>query len=277
MHKNHAKGIALLALASLVIATLPASAASPKRIDLAAKQYDLDGDGKTDDIAIHMLEAEAGSAIYNCEVAVNGLTTTLELAVPEGKINVIDIDKNDKRKEIALSERGYSDDGKTFFVGFDGKRVYRIGEVEGMTGKTDAKLSKDSYYYAGGDGKVVAPMRASLLQTWSLRKGFALSKSGNANAPYTLKAVKESVYTSTSQNTVKVAKPLKAYDSMSANGKTRTIAKGAALTLTGSDDIKWVRFQESSGKVGYLLMTDFHTIHGQGSATNFLNGLRMAD
>ncbi len=272
--------MALLAACVLVGASAPAQAKSwPK---LTNSQYDLNGDGKKDKITVTMQSLDEYDSVVKTTIDVNGAKATLTLDSPEGKLRILDINTKDKVKEIAIGEYGPSSDLETYFYGYTGKAVYRIGSTVGLVGKSSDQIGYGGVCATKGDGLVRASFRAEHLQTWWLQADYKLTKTSDAKKPYKLAIVKKSIYPATMTSKVKALVNIKVYASMSTKASTRTIKKGESLQLLGSDDVKWVQIKDKNGKIGYVLLSFLESGEYDDNAADpnnngILSGLLFAD
>jgi hypothetical protein len=92
--------------------------------------YDLDTDGKDDDIKIGLIESNGNAKSY---IQVNNAKQYFYVDDPnDGEVHVIDLDKNDKYLEIACFDAGPSGDDSYDLFRYDGTNIYRLGSIDAM-------------------------------------------------------------------------------------------------------------------------------------------------
>ena len=117
----------LLSLPAWCAAGLPK--ATPKTT-IQTATADLDGDGKVDKITLKLFfkYGEAGS--YALQV--NNAMIKGDLTPPIEGFKIIDIDKSDKFKEIAINTPGPSDDYESIVFWYDGKALKQVAHFDGV-------------------------------------------------------------------------------------------------------------------------------------------------
>lgn len=91
-------------------------------------QYDLNGDGKVEEISAILIPGlKEGSYIE-----VNGTKIDLLLEYPTGEIHIIDLDNKDTYVEVAIYDDGPSGDPTYSFYRYDGKDFFYVGSIDGL-------------------------------------------------------------------------------------------------------------------------------------------------
>lgn len=128
-------------------------------------QIDLNGDNLIDRIALSIVKddvdiAESGSHPI---LIINDIVLDINQNNPVGYLGIVDLDVNDGKHEIALSDFGPSTDFTTRFYTYDGSIIKFLGETEGLY----------EHIQFNGDGSLVTTTRAHVLDTWFYRDAFA--------------------------------------------------------------------------------------------------------
>lgn len=142
---------------------------------------DLNKDGHLDKIIYKNDEHNFELVVNN--VSING--TGLELL---NSFAVVDINSKDNYKEIIVSEYGASNDFLSRYYYYDGENIIKMGETQGIF---EYGISIDGF------GKIIAPNRAAILQTWFYNKDFKL------NSNHKIIEVPQEIYKTNSILTVK--------------------------------------------------------------------------
>ncbi|ATB30762.1 hypothetical protein [Melittangium boletus] len=110
-------------LASAVLLATPTALAAQNPASLTA---DLDGDGRPESITLRWTEDDSR---FTLQVA----GASLQVKTDNGanfEVQVVDLDKGDKWKELVVSAYGEVDsDHHVYFLGYDGKTLRRLGDV----------------------------------------------------------------------------------------------------------------------------------------------------
>jgi len=138
---------------------------------LESRDFDLDGDGKKD----RMLLCFYSNTVYSD--AYNRFTIEIGRSIIAGrgdnldcKFKVLDIDSNDRFREIVVPESGPSDDYGIHVFRFDGSDILYLGYVPGSLYWGDGVIFD-------GSGIIKGKCRANILQTWWYRCEFKVDKS----------------------------------------------------------------------------------------------------
>ncbi len=127
-------------------------------------EADLDGDRKNDTIVFSM-EPDSKDGTYKPHLLINGKDFGNILQKDDVSISsmyeniyyIVDLDMNDKYKDIAILDNGYSDVKSTYFFRYNGKSVTYLGKVnDELLGNTCD---------APGNGTITASERISVLET----------------------------------------------------------------------------------------------------------------
>ncbi|WP_395849544.1 hypothetical protein [Cystobacter fuscus] len=118
-----------------VLLSLPALAAEPVRADL-------DGDGKPESITVKWDVDQGGFTLQVGSASVRAKTEDPN----EGGVEVVDLDRGDKWKDIAITTGQTDSDHRVFLYGFDGKTLKPLGEVHALTeAKGNGIILSDSW------------------------------------------------------------------------------------------------------------------------------------
>jgi hypothetical protein len=226
-------------------------------------QEDLDGNGELENLKLECDEYSNTFrlSINNLSIAGNGNNI-------RGLIEIIDLNKSDKTKEVAIPEIGPSDDYYTHFYRFDRNSIDYLGtlggNIEGPFGQRTIILN--------GDGTLTATRRGSILHTWFYKTNYKYT------SDYSLVEVKpsNSLY-SMGNYKVKVIKSIPIYKA-NKKDKLRDLKVGEEVLLKYSDDRDVVILETSKKELGYIMFEGFSKLKGtQINTSEVFEGLCMAD
>jgi len=90
--------------------------------------YDLDSDGTVDEISCLLFEDYVSDEKPHLKI--NNVSTNIHIdSTYNGEFKIVDIDKSDKYKEIAIFDGGCSDDPEYDFYRYDSGKIIRLGSV----------------------------------------------------------------------------------------------------------------------------------------------------
>ena len=218
---------------------------------------DLNGDGKIDKITLSF------TSEYQYTLMINDISIKGEGENVNKKIYIVDLNKKDKIKEVAIEEDGPSDDYATTFYYYNGKKIIKAGVVGGKCASN--KTIKNN-------GIVIATSRFSVLQTWFYDDEFKL------NSKHMLTHVTKKWYKANYKQVVKLLKPLKLYKDMKSKSLLTTLKIGDSVQILGSDDKAWCVVKTKQGAQGWFELVGYDKVKQFNlSATEVFNGLCMAD
>ncbi|SEU21807.1 FG-GAP repeat domain-containing protein [Stigmatella erecta] len=113
------------ALAGLLLCPLLVQAAEPT----SSTSADLDGDGKPESISLRWEEGEGTFTLKVAGKAVQGKAEDTEVH----GVTVVDLDRGDKWKEVAVNMGLTDGDAHCVLYGFDGKSLKELGGVHALT------------------------------------------------------------------------------------------------------------------------------------------------
>ena len=123
----------------------------------ATVSYDLNGDGKKEEITVHAQEYEDGTLmIGNASVKFMAIS-------PTGYFTVLNVDQQSNDLLIGISDYGFSDDPVTVLYAYDGEQITEVGYYEDVTGENGWNLPGAVCH---GDGTISAKTRFDILGTW---------------------------------------------------------------------------------------------------------------
>lgn len=121
-------------------------------------RYDLNGDGTGEDISVNAQEYAQGTLkVGNAEV-------TFDAVSPTGYFTILNVDQNDDRLLIGISDYGFSDDPVTVLYAYDGARLKEIGWFYDITGENEWGYDKVAVVH--GDGTISTTETRNVLGTW---------------------------------------------------------------------------------------------------------------
>jgi len=109
----------------MLVTTVGAQPPRPPTFRMHASA-DLNGDGKSEEITLTPLARLGGMAFT---LTVNGSSVTDRLGDRVNGFLIVDIDENDRYKEVAVHTPGPSDDDEYFYFWYNGKELHRTGKV----------------------------------------------------------------------------------------------------------------------------------------------------
>lgn len=181
---------------------------------------------------------------------------------------ITDLDESDGVKEIALMDRGPSDDPVTYFFRYADKELRCIGSV--------SDLIENDTFRLDGAGTVQACGRLSVLQTWQAK--FTWSLQDGALQPAAQSSY-QPFYYGGSAPVVTVNELLKVYESPDTSAPSADWLPGdEAVTFPSTDNRAWVEI--SRGKQhGWIHLCDFSVLDNDGitDAAQVFSGLVYAD
>lgn len=208
---------------------------------------DLNGDGKKDQISFKHDQDN------HYTLTVNGISVTGQGENLHNGVSILDINTKDKYKEIAVSEDGPSDDYYTYFYGYDGKTLRRLGEA----GASEFDLI--------GNGTMTSDLRGNVLHTWFHREMYQLT--GNRK----IVEVPQKFY-DMGREVVTMKKQIDLYSDPSVSKLIHTLLVGERARLLQTDDKKWVKVVTEAGVVGWFDESKLRPYAG-----DYMDGLCFAD
>ncbi len=177
-----------------------------------------------------------------------------------GTINIVDIDKFDVFKELAISESGPSDDFATYFYTYDGVNIIDMGMLEG---NMDILID--------GSGKILIPTRNETLQTWFVWVPYCL------NREHKFQEIPEKMHYAVSPNKVKVIKAFKLKKVKDSSVGEIALKPGEEITLIGLAYNGWVLVKTSNESEGWF-QVEYDMVPGTKERyTDYLEGIAHAD
>ena len=197
---------------------------------------DLNGDGKKDNIKYQIADNNVFILkVNNLEIKSYGDNLA-------DKPYVVDINKQDGIKELAVQEFGPSSDERTYFFYYTGTELRFMGKLRELCSEKG---------YIKGDGKVISTIRPLLLQTWFLKKEYRL------DGEHLLEGIKSDLYPANyTSETLTLKTSLKLFEKPKNNNVLIEINAGDKLKLLGSDGIEWC-YAEAKGIKGWFSVDGF--------------------
>jgi hypothetical protein len=221
--------------------------------------YDLDGDGKSENISMTFYRVE--DANQDSALQIGGSTLKIGLVELAG-LYVVDLDKSDRFKEVAVVEHGESDYMKTYFFRYDGSGIVSLGSIHGEIDPDPADVPYNSALMTNGSGMLIPALGMMeyispeiIIDEYQVAGGKLTEQkpdiSGALNKQYTI-----------SMDTQPFFEPMDSvptgfeptYDSK----YSTNLSKGQALTITQIKGFEWVDAKLADGRQGalyYFLMS----------------------
>ncbi|GAV25412.1 hypothetical protein ciss_13450 [Carboxydothermus islandicus] len=259
LKRVYAFGVLFLLIISLYLGYLLYDCSKLREREITANtgEYfytDLNGDGQKERVAVKMYKNEgsfdtftikAGNTIYN------GEGDNLR-----GNVYLIDLNPDDKVKELLIPEDGPGNDYKALILRMEGTKILPFGVVYGGP------------EYQVVPGGIKAMVRGKLLHTWfypvtyELRDGF-------------LKRTEQKWYYMGAD--VTVIQDIYLYKDRERKDLIK-FAAGEKATILITDDEHWCLLEDEKGKTGWLYLDGYDTVQLTGkSAREYLSGLNYAD
>jgi len=226
--------------------------------------FDLDGDGKKDQILFCFYSTTGYSDEYNrftIEIGrsiIAGKGDNLD-----GKFEVVDVDTTDRFREIIVPESGPSDDYGVYVFRFDGSNILYLGYVPGH-------LHCRNEVVFDGSGIVKGTCRANILQTWWYRCEFKVNENQK------LECIDKDFYEMKPKVRVTLKLDLALKKSPSDTTTVWILHPGDHAILIGSDNKRWCLVETESGLSGWFAVEGFSKINGRWAQEVF-DGLLSAD
>jgi hypothetical protein len=213
------------ALGGLLLCPLLAQAAEPT----SSTSADLDGDGKPEAISLQWQE---GEGTFTLKVA----GKTLQGQAPDTEVHgvtVVDLDRGDTWKEVAVNMGVTDGDARCVLYGFDGKSLKALGEVHALT-------------EVSGNGIILSD---SWRGFWNLREKYVLDRKA-----WKLRHVPQELYFVGAEGTVKQSFAL--VRSRTDNAVVANVAPGSKLSvLAGVPGARgapvWYLVKSATGLMGW--------------------------
>jgi hypothetical protein len=217
-----------------------------------AVSIDLNGDGTKEKVVYKPNKSQ---------LTVNNGSISFIFDSPVEKFAIVDIDVKDNLKEIVISDYGPSDDYISFYYYFDGSKIVKMGETQGLF---------NSGIKFNGAGKITAETRGAILQTWFFDKSFKLSSN------HKIVKIPQALYTTNHDITFKM--PLSLYKNKGDSSPSISVKSGQKAKIIATDDKAWCLIKTSSGIKGWIEVDSFNVIRNNGlQAGEVFDGLCFAD
>lgn len=231
--------ISFVIILTIILIPVTASAVSLSGVSKKITNVDLDGDGHKDVIVVNFEDAY-GNYATTCTIKINNSVYRIDGDAIETNIHIVDINKKDKYKEIAIVDDGPSDDYQTTFLYYN-KKISRVGKISGALGYglfCNGIVIK-------GSGVVIGESRGFLAQTWFYYDYYKLSSS------HVLQRQPQKYYKSLRPNIITAKKTITLYSDNKKNIVAR-LKKGDKVTFIGSDEKQWCIVKMNNGKYGWF-------------------------
>ena len=230
----------------------------------ANTEVDLNGDGPIEKISLPspaklQINNQATTVPYVYDVGTTRVTEVSPQS-PDGFFGIVDLDLNDKQKEVVVTDGGPSSDYITSFYTWNGTQIVKIGVIPGSYGQMKFN----------GTGTVTTQTRARVLDTWFYKDDFKLVNN-------TLTHIPKDLYLRNSTNTVYVELPL--VRSPKDPTVVTTTSKNEVITIIGCDNIAWCKIKTSKGIEGWFEIENYNFIKsiGMHAGQGVFDNLSSAD
>lgn len=229
-----------------------------------AMTVDLNGDNVPEHISMTLSQStDPINPMTIATLKINDVLLALEKlgGTPEDTFQITDINYQDRMQEVAVMSDGPNGQRSTTFFHFDGKKIIRLGTIDGGTPRT---------MFIDGSGNIITKTRGAILHTWFFNDEYALinekfvhiEKNFDVmNWPVTMKA---NLVLATSQTNPTIP---------------GTLIAGDSATIIGCDNVEWCQIvSNTNGLTGWFSIKDFDTIVNNNKiAQEVFEGLSAAD
>ncbi len=220
---------------------------------------DLNGDGREDRI-IYQVFGEYENVFL---LKVNNVEVKSYGSSLDRKLYIVDIDKSDGFKEIAIQEFGPSSDEQTYFYSYTGSELKFMGKVGELCAKGG---------HIPGNGRVISSIRPLVLQTWFVKKEYKLDEN------HLLEGIEREFYPVRYEaEPLKLKTSLKLYDKPKSKKVAAELKAGDTLKLLGCDGIEWCLAETAAGIKGWFAVDGFTIRENRLYSADVFEGLSFAD
>jgi len=265
---SHCKHTIKFSIGVLLMTNALAIGQVQENIVKKSQSTDLDGNGDIDNIRAAFYYMGDGYSFNRVVLEVNGTFFVAKGSSIEPTLYIVDIDTIDSFKEIAIFDRGPSEDPETHFFRFANGIIVDIDIVPGKTiGPPQVS----------GTGKVHTSCRGTVLETWWYPCKFKLNRFSSR--------LEESVQhwkPMTAKVTLKTDLPLltspSLFPSPQSNRPADTLRAGDRASILKTDDTNWCYIESENGSSGWFGLIGCCRIASNGlMAIEVFDGLRIAD
>lgn len=194
-------------------------------------KIDLDGDGEDDEVNVSL----EGEGILITVGDINYTTNSIFAYTATDNYAIVDIDEDDKYKEIIISDYGPSADYTSNYFYYNGNKIVDMGMTGGL-------------YNEGinihGDGTLTAMFRFSVFQTWFGEKDYSM------NQMHQLVEIPQKLYKTNHQLTTKI--PIELLTDSDLDSSSFIIDANKKINLIACDDKEWILAKDEGGKEGWF-------------------------
>lgn len=203
-------------------------------------EIDMDGDGKKDEIKVVIDNLEEGAIIYVND-AIYQSTQVYGMSAAD-TYAVVDVDEEDKFKEIIVSDYGPSYDLSSDYLYYDGGNIIDMGTTGGL---------HNDGITVHGDGTITSMFRFNVFQTWYGEEEYRLTEN------HKLSRVPQELYNTNYPLTTKIDITLLAGADI--DSESFTVEANQPITLIGTDNEEWILVKDKNGQEGWF-KTDLSTL-----------------
>lgn len=242
---------------------------------LISKNFDLDSDGQPEEIMMIARDFTSPDALADTyeeyELIVGGVNFRGYSSDFEPRFNIVDLDKSDRYREIAVSEYGESEDPATTFIKYDGTSLDVIGTIPDFYGKRYENSLPVGLGSVGidGSGSIKAIKTSQFFMTWTYEAEYRFENGT------TLTEIVKDLYSLDHEVTMLTDLTLRKSRTDSSDGIT--LKQGDVVTLKECDNKEWVSVMNSAGEIGWFAVDATNTVIGtEKPATEIFEGLFSA-
>lgn len=232
------------------------------------KEFTRDLNGDNEDDKAEVVANNDGYMLKVNDLAVLGG----ECDVTENRYYIIDIDKDDEYKEIAIAETDYGNSALAVYR-YTGSALYLMGRIEtvgDIAVRTDSTPIGDDWgaVSVNRDGTITANIGVQFVHTMLIRKQYTL------NEKMRLSESGGDYFTIGKYSDFTVTDYLESARSDSEHPKI-TLTPGYAGTIVKTDLKNWIYIETGSGDSGWIYVSDDGLVNGE-RLSHYLEGLNYA-
>ncbi|WP_432408341.1 hypothetical protein [Wukongibacter sp. M2B1] len=218
------------------------------------KEVDLNNDRDKEFIKLESSENKYFKLSVN-HTSLSGMASNID-----HDFKVVDLDEDDKIKEIAISKLGPDKEFMTTFYRYSGNNIFYIGSVPGHI--EDIEINEDGSLITSSCGKI--------LHSWRYDDKYIL------NSNHML--VNEPQESYEMNQKVKVLKSIPLLKAPKENEMVAALTVGEEVIIISSDNKKWCKVRKENGVEGWFEVVDFDRVKGTNSkAYEIFEGLNVKE
>lgn len=249
-----------------------------------ANNFDLDGDGKAEEIRIQFSQSDFDPDLYTtCTVTINDQLLSVDPGIYAQYLfppRIVKISDGDKKKQIAIGH-GMDNYLCTTFIALDDEKPRQIGVIPGVIKSKNFLDRPDLIEFSRQKSVIQTAIQSDILQSWYIKQQYAY-------AGDQLYLVDQDFYAAVTPHVVEVIQGFTVFCEKDRSSTQRHLKPGDKITLLGTDNYCWVKIKNGKddtlwismqpSKKGYSsLILDANTKESIGTGSEYINGLNFYD